>query len=313
MIVVKLLLLAILFYLIGKSADLIIGNAKKLGVNLGIRQFWLGLILGVLTSTPELIVGIEASLQNIGQLSFGNLMGGVVVLLGLIIGVSVIMDRGIDVNISFKHQELIIISAYISLPLWLMFDGQLTSSDGLLLVLAYALCVYYFIHFNPTPHHSLRVESVTSNLKSFWLAMLGVVGVIVLAKLILNITLPLLSFYNIPAFWGGLIFFALGTNLPELTLAFRSWRQGEARDLSFGNLVGSAFANPFVVGWLAFVKPMQLVVDSSYYVFVATLVILLLSFVGLSYSGRRLTPREGWVLIGIYCLFVIIEMGLKWF
>jgi len=312
LIISNIALFVVFFYLIGKSADVVITNIKTLGANLGIKHFWLGLILGVLTSMPEFTVGIQASLQNVGQLSFGNLMGGVVVLLGLIVGLSVIVDRGIDVDISFKHRELILIAAYISLPLWLMFDGTLSSFDGLILVLTYGLSVFYFIQSNSLPHPSIKIEGGTSNLKAFWLAMLGLIGIVVLARFILDFTLPFLESLDIRPFLAGLIFFSLGTNLPELTLAFRSWRSG-ARDLSFGNLVGSAFANSLVVGLLAFIKPMVLLIGPSYYLFVAVLIILLLAFIILSYTGRRLTPREGWVLIGLYALFLATEVGLRWF
>ena len=305
-------LLIVLFYLIGKSADVVISNVKILGVNLGIRQFWLGLILGVLTSVPELTVGLQASLASVGQLSFGNLMGGAVVLLGLIVGVSVVLDRGLDVAVSFRHRELVIIAAYISLPLWLMLDGILSSWDGLMLVLAYGLSVYYFIRSNSSAYPSIRLERGVSNLKSFWFTVLGLVGVAVVAKFILDLSLPLIAELNIRPFLAGLLFFSVGTNLPELTLAFRSW-QGGARDLSFGNLVGSAFANAFIVGLLAFIKPMFLLINASYYVLMVSLVVLLVSFVALAYTGRRLSVREGWVLIGLYAMFLVVEVGLKWF
>lgn len=304
-------LLIVLFYLIGKSADIVIGNVKILGANLGIRQFWLGLILGVLTSVPELILGIQASLQNVGQLSFGNLMGGVMVLLGLILGASLIVGRDIDVSISFRHRELVLIAAYISLPLWLMLDGHLSSFDGLILMMGYGLCVYYFIRSNSLPHPAIKFEGGTSNLKAFWQTLLGLIGVVVLAKFIIDFSLPLISQLDIRPFLAGLIFFSLGTNLPELTLAFRSWQNG-ARDLSFGNLVGSAFANSMVVGLLAFIRPMSVAVGAPYYVFMTVLIILLLCFLGLAYTGRRLTKREGLVLVGLYIVFLVSEVGLKW-
>ncbi len=304
-------LLVVMFYLIGKAADAVISNVKILGANLGIRHFWLGLILGVLTSIPELTVGIQASLQNVGQLSFGNLMGGVVVLLGLILGASLLLGREIDVSISFRHRELVLIAIYISLPLWLMLDGVLSSFDGLILIIAYGLCVYYFIRSNSAPHPAIKIEGGTSNLKAFWLTLLGLIGVVVMAKFIIDFSLPLLSQLDIRPFLAGLIFFSLGTNLPELTLAFRSWRNG-ARDLSFGNLVGSAFANSMVVGLLAFIRPMSIVVGAPYYVFMVILMILLFSFLGLSYTGRRLTKREGFVLLTLYIVFLVAEVGLKW-
>lgn len=300
-------LIGVLFYLIGRSADVVIANFKSLGVNLGIQQFWLGLVLGLLTSTPEIMVGTQALLQGVPQLSFGNLMGGIVVLLGLIAGVSVVVDREVDLSWGFRHHELIILTAYISLPLWLGLDGSLGSLDGLALMVGYAMVVAYMIRVNHRPHPEIRVEPGTSNLQSIWRAMLGLLAVMILAKLILMFALPLASRFAVPPLLLGLLVFSLGTNMPELTLAFRSWREG-SRDLSFGNLIGSAFTNPLILGVFSFFQPVTLVVGVPYVVLTAIILLLLLSFTWFAYTNQRLTWREGWALLGLYLAFLGFEL-----
>lgn len=304
-------LFSVLFFLIGKAADLVIRNIKILGINLGIKQFWLGLILGILTSTPEFALGLEALTKNMAQLSFGNLVGGTVVLLGLILGITVVLDKGIDVSISLTPLELIIMAIYISLPLWLMMDGSLTTWDGLLLIITYAICVFYFIHSKSVSHATVKLEKATSNVQALGFSFLGLLGVVVIAKFIIDVSLPLVNMWNIPPFFAGLVFFSIGTNLPELTLALRSWKDGD-RDLSFGNLMGSAFANPLIIGLFVFIRPIFQIIDESYYLFMFCMLALLIVLVALSYTGRRLTAREGWVLICFYLLFLVAEVSLRW-
>ncbi len=309
-IIITIIILLGLFYLIGKSADVIIINAKILGTNLGIRHFWLGLILGLLTSIPELVIGLKASWQGYGQLPFGNLMGGVLVMLGLIAGLSAVVNKGLDVSESFRHRELGLMALFISLPLWLMFDGELSNADGLILMIGYIFCVFYFIHVNYKGIPVTKVVDGSSNLRSLLYAILGLIAVVILAKLILDISLPLIKRLILPPWWVGLVFFSLGTNLPEITLAFRSWRSG-VRDISFGNLVGSSFANSLIVGLLAFAVPITMTVDLSYYLFMGIMLILLIGFVGLSYTGKHLSVREGWILVSIYCLFLLSQIVIR--
>ena len=78
--------LVILFYLLGKSADLMVLNVRRLGEALGVKIFAFGIVLGFLTSFPEIAVGVNSLLLDIRSLSLGNLFGGILVTFGLILG-----------------------------------------------------------------------------------------------------------------------------------------------------------------------------------------------------------------------------------
>ncbi|MBI5465763.1 MAG: hypothetical protein HY974_00550 [Candidatus Kerfeldbacteria bacterium] len=302
-----LVLLLLLFYLIGRAADWVIINIKVLGKNLGLKEFWLGLILGLLTTSPELFVGLQATLQNFGALSFGNLMGGVVVLLGLICGLSVVLNRELKVAESFSYQNLFIMGTYLLLPLALGSDGQLSAVDGLLLLILYVVIVWYFIKSNTSIHPSVHLEGGTSNFRAGMEAVIGLAAVVIIAKFILELTLVLTTELNLRPFIVGLLFFSIGTNLPELTLTFRSW-QSQARDLSLGNLIGSAFANILVVGFLAFLRPIVFTVGPAYLWLCSFLVALVAAFIWFAYTERRLSWREGLVLIVFYLAFVVVQV-----
>ena len=88
-----LLLIAVLLFLflgLGVSADITIANVRTLGQRLRISTFALCLMLGALTSLQDFFVGLNDSIKGIAQISFGNLMGGTMVLLRLIAGFSII-------------------------------------------------------------------------------------------------------------------------------------------------------------------------------------------------------------------------------
>lgn len=299
--------LAALLYLIGRAADFVIVNVKILGHNLGLPAFGLGLALGFLTSMPELSVGLQAVLTGEGELSFGNLMGGVIVLLGLVCGLSIVLQREVNVAKSFRALDLFLIAAYILLALILAADGFLGSLDGVVLVLGYLAVVVKFMYDNHQPHPHLVIEGGVSN----WRASLGVVVglgvVLVLAKFILTVTLALANSFQASPFIIGVLLLSVGTNLPEITLAFRAW-QSRARDLSLGNLVGSSFANGAIVGVLAWLKPIYLPLDGAFRVLAVFLVLLLGTFVWSAYTGARFNRREGAALVALYLCFVVVML-----
>ncbi len=305
------LLVVAMFYGIGKAADLVIVNVKALGTNLGIQQFWLGIVLGLLTTSPEFFLGVQASFEGVGQLPFGNLTGGTMVLMGLIVGVSVMVNREIDMSASFKHYEIVLLVAYLTLPIWLSVDGRLSTLDGLILMLTYAGIVAYFINANRSIHPSIRLERGTSNLKASFLAALGLIAIVILTHFILELTLPLAERFYIPPLVIGLLFFSLGTNLPELTLAFRSW-QSKARELSLGNLLGSSFANGPALGFIAFMRPISLDDRASFWALAVSTVLLVTLFTYFSYTGRKLTWREGIWLVAVYLVFAFGEAYYRW-
>lgn len=302
-------LLVLLCYLIGRAADLVIVSTKAIGRNLGVKDFWLGLVLGILTSTPELAVGIQAQVRGTGEISFGNLAGGVLVLLGLVCGLSVVLQREISVAKDFATGELMVIAGYIALPLVLVSDGVLSMFDGLLLVVLYAV-VAFFLMERHRGYGGLAIRRPGSNLAAGVRLVLGVALVLFLAQFILVVALKLTATLHATLFLVGLLVLALGTNLPEITLAFRAWRS-HARDLSLGNLVGSAFANGLVLGVLAALRPIALGHPPAFAVLAAATVVVLGSFVWFTATGRRLTRREGLALLTIYLVFVAASVLVR--
>ena len=131
----------------------------------------------------------------------------------------------------------------------------------------------------------------------------GLTLILLLSNIIIRLTQVLLSQWTISPFIVGLLLFSLGTNLPEIIVTFRSWRQ-QIKDLSLSNLLGSGMANPLILGILAFSRPLTITADFSFYLllfFVLAIFALILVFYR---TGRRLTQNEGVVLVVAYILFI---------
>lgn len=65
-----------MFVVLGGSAGLVVRNIKYIASALHIKLFAFGIVLGLITTLPELSVGINATIDGVAALSVGNLLSG---------------------------------------------------------------------------------------------------------------------------------------------------------------------------------------------------------------------------------------------
>lgn len=305
------ILLVALFYLLSKSADLIVLNLRKTGEKLGIKIFVLGIILGIMTSTPEMAIGINSSLAGIADMSFGNLIGGTIVLLSLVLGVSSILNRKIKTE--ENSWPFLLTLTVLLVPLILAFKGSLNEFDGIFMIASYIFIIYYLYKKNKGINWP-KIEIINQKelIRHIFFIIVGIIGLIILSDLIVKTTMFVLKDYNISPFIIGLLFYSVGTNLPEIIIAVRSFKR-KVEDLSFSNLIGSATGNVLMLGILSFIKPISIEVNSSYFflmLFNLSLFIILYIFYK---TDQLLSRKEGYILILMYLIFIsgqiLIQLG----
>ncbi|MDI3496548.1 MAG: cation:H+ antiporter [Patescibacteria group bacterium] len=306
--VLNILALLSLFFILGLAADLTVDNIRYIALSLRMKLFALGVILGIATTLPELTVGINAALQDAGSLSVGNIMGGIIVVIGLILGSSLILNKRVETDSNLK--PLPQIALLILSPFALGVDGRFGLVDGLIMVLLYVALLFYLYRINrSTLGDGLAIIDKKKVSKSLALSLGGIILVVVISHFIVKLTVGMLDKINISQLLLGVILFSIGTNLPEIMIAFTSWRR-KTSELSLSHLISSAFTNILVLGSLAILKPINFTVGPVYYglVFFVTLIIIL--FIIFSHTDKSLSRKEGVVLIGVYLLFVITNILL---
>jgi len=295
-----------LFLILGLSADQVAKNLRIIAAKLGLPIFLFGLLLGLLTSFPEIAIAVNAVNNGIQGLSVGNLIGGMIALLSLIMGISVVLHGEVknDGRLSF----LAISFAYIITPLILATDGQLDFKDGLVLIILYFVIMAYLYYTN-RDSSGIKVSIVVESkvIKELMIALIGIALVVVASHYIIIITQDLLTQYNLSPFVIGLIFFPIGTNLPELTVAVASWRRRD-KELSFSNLLGSAITNVMMIGILVAVAPYAVKHVYSYTIAFITLAVVLTLLFIFYRTGKRLAHWEGWILIAVYLIFLAFQL-----
>lgn len=297
------LLIVILFYFLGRAADVVVFNIKEIGIRLGLPVSFLGVILGFFTSFPELSISINASVTRVPDMAFGNLLGGVQVLLGLVLGLNILMHRVISTRVA--HRPILFIALGLFLPLILGIDGVLSQFDGLILVMAYlSLLVDIYLDSKKMRAPIMRIFWHADVTKPFLMIVSGALFVAVISSLIVRFTSEVLAVFPVPPFLVGLLLFSIGTNLPEIIISLRAYKSHQ-EELSVSNIIGSAMANIIILGLMALILPLSVETNLSY-VFICITFGLLLGAVVASYrTGGRFTRKEGLALVAIYLLFVL--------
>lgn len=304
---VDILLLLLLFLALGFSADLAVKHIKFLGALLQVRLFVFGILLGLVTSLPELSLGINTIIKGAGALSVGNLLGGIIVILGLVLGASLAFGRSVetDTRLASLLPSVMVMLA----PIFLGLDGSFGFTDGMLMILLYAGLIFHLYQLNHFGHHK-HVEITIGGDKvatSILLSVLGIMGILVTSHFVVQIVIDLLRYLSISELTLGLIVFSIGTNLPEISIAITSWRK-RASELSLSYLLSSSFTNVLVLGILSILSKTFFEVSTSYYMTAFFLFILLFSLSFFYFSGHKLDRREGLMLMGIYLAYIFAQI-----
>ncbi len=303
----QLIIIFLLFYLLGKAAEILVSDISIVSKKIGIPITIFGLILGFFTSIPELAIAINAFVNNVQEISLGNLLGGPLVLLGLIFGVSAILNK--RVRTDGKFSSIIPITVYIFLPFLLGMDGVITRLDGVVLILGYFVLVYLI--YTQQNKHSLKKKTVSFRervlLKEIFRIAIAVIFILMLSNLIVGFAENMLKEFHLEGFLLGIVLFAIGTNLPEIFVMIHSWKQG-IKELSINHLIGSVIVDFLFIGVFAFLRPITFMPGPGYFNGMIFTALLLSAFVYFYKTGKVFTRLEGVALFSMYGMFLLSEI-----
>lgn len=307
-----------------KGTDLTIIAIKRISEQTKIGTFAVSaIILAIGTSFPELSVGITSAIGGESPLSFGTVIGSNISNLSLVLGLAGLSVGKIFIRGHYLEKDFLVALAAGLAPLIFILDGEITRSDGVILLAIYfAYTMSFFreryiqigkgdLEVNRKFYRFLRKidfnlsSSVTRNALRL---VLGVAMLIISSSIIVSLGKSIAVAFGIPVFVVGLIVVAVGTSLPELAFSFRSLRDHEP-SLFFGNILGSTIANStLIIGIVALISPItQTAVETRTYATVF-FVLIAISVWLFSRTKRRVDWWESFLLVCLYAIFVVLEV-----
>lgn len=310
MIWLNLILYAISFILIWFGAGLIVSAVSKFSSALKLSPFAFSFVfLGILTSTPEFSVGLQAVADHDAQIFAGNLLGGIVVLFLVVIPILAIFGKGVSFKNEMDNKGLFATIAVIILPSFFILDKRVTNLEGGLMIAAYLGLLYLIQRKNGIfdKKNEKLLDFKAYSYKDLFKILVGLGIVFLASNLIVDKTLYFADIFDISAFYIGLIVIALGTDLPELTLAIRSVVAGE-RELAIGDYVGAAAASTFLFGVFTLLHNGEVITDSNFLITFGFIAVALGLFYFFSHKKKYISRLNGIILLIFYIFFVVFEL-----
>ena len=260
------------FFLLIRGADLLVDGSASIAKKLKISSIVIGLtIVAFGTSAPEFIVNIFASVQGNSEIAIGNILGGNIANILLILGISaIIYPITAKKNTVLKEIPLSLLAAIVLgiMANDMIIDGAgfsgITRIDGFILLSFFIIFLYYTFGITKSDKDIVEEEiKVFSHFKAIIFIVLGLAGLVIGGKWIVDGAIKIAEFFNISQSLIGLTIIAIGTSLPELaTSAVAAYKKQS--DIAMGNIVGSNIFNIFwILGASAVIHPLPFSTSSN--------------------------------------------------
>ncbi|MGK0362793.1 MAG: cation:H+ antiporter, partial [Bradymonadia bacterium] len=246
------------------ASDQLVDGAVGIAHRLGISMLVVGLtIVAYGTSFPEFIVSLLAASRGVADFAAGNIVGSNIANIGLVLGMAAaICPFVVKSSTLFRRDMPLLFLATVSAGLVFM-DGQVVRWEGLSLIAIAVVFTYLSLkHPGVVEVEGGNDEDPTAEPKEAMGAstlrlLLGAVGLVGGAHLMVEGGSAIASAYGISERVIGLTVVAVGTSLPELAASVAAALKGYP-ELAVGNVVGSCLFNlTFVLGASAAIHPLD--------------------------------------------------------
>lgn len=301
--------------------DRAVRYSVELSEILEVSTFILGfIILSISTGLPELTIAIMSSLSAVPGLSAGDILGSNLVNVTFVLGISAIVGRKLFVEREDEKNMLLLLTVITGVMFALFLTLKLSSLEGIVLVATYLIAMWWLWRRGigkkiveeerEEAKEELEEEKLLKGRSGLVLKLLGsLVLVLIGARITVNSALSLTKILGLPLETMGATVVALGTGLPELSLELNAVKEREY-ELALGDIFGSTLTNAtLILGILS-------ILGSGHISLIPLLGIVPFFFIALGviwYSmifNHEMDRRTGVLLISIYLLYLIVEIGV---
>lgn len=309
------LLLVVGLALLIKGADYFVEGASNIATLLKIPPLLIGLtIVAFGTSSPEAAVSIVAAMEGTAGVALGNVLGSNIFNISLVVGITAIISPLQVESQTLKKEIPFTFLASIAL-LVLMGDvalqfftsNSITRSDGLILLLFFAIFMYYVVELAlNSKQNDLEVTQAPAKGtwgKNIFFTLAGLAGIILGGDIVVSSATDIALSLGMSETLVGLTIVAVGTSLPELITSITAALKKQS-EIALGNIVGSNIFNIlFVLGASSVISPLP--VDTKLFLDVILMILLTIVLFFFSLSHYKVGKIEGIILTVAYIVYMI--------
>lgn len=282
-----------------------VGIAQRLSMS----PLLIGLtVVGFGTSTPELLVSVNAAWRGVPDIAIGNIVGSNIANILLIMGITALVWPIRVSGSTLRRDTGVMIAAALALvPIFLFGEiGRLAGASLLVGLIAYLGWAY--LRPGDAPDDLPSDDKVPSSIVAILWVLAGFVALIFGARFLVDGAVSIARGVGLSEAFIGLTIVAIGTSLPELATSVVAAMRRQS-EIAIGNVIGSNIFNVLgILGITAVIKPVPvadrfLAFDLPVMVAVSLLVAVLL--LKMPVIGRAV----GLAFLGGYGAYIWLAQG----
>ncbi|GGC12589.1 sodium:calcium antiporter [Marivita lacus] len=297
------------------AGDALVKGAVNLSLRVGIPALIVSLtIVAFGTSAPELLISVNAALDNVPGIALGNVVGSNTANILLVLGIPALLAVMHTSECDTRKSYVIMVGASV-LFIALAFRGIFDPLAGIILLAALVLILGdsfrdVLVHRRAGQAAPEEEEPEGADPDMPWWKIvlylaLGLIGLPIGADMLVDSSVELATMFGVSDTVIGLTLVALGTSLPELATTVMAALRRQA-DVALGNVIGSNMFNLLaIIGIASLIAPIP--VDPEFLRFDLWVMLgaSLLIF-PLVFMGRDLTRIWGVVLSALYLGYIAL-------
>ena len=310
---IAILIAGLLLILLG--ANYLVDGSSSIARRFGLSEFVIGLtIVGIGTSTPEMVVSFLSAFQGKADMAIGNIVGSNIFNTMLILGVTALiapltitrsnLKRDIPLNIGVT---VLLILLGMSGTIFRTGTDILSRVDGIILLAVFAWYMWTSFRNDSADSSEESEESKTYSIGISALMIAGGLAALVFGgRLFVNAATEIAKGFGVSDKFIAVTVLAAGTSMPELATSAVAAFKGKGQ-LALGNILGSNISNILLIlGGSALIHPLSFtgmtVVDLGA-VLAGALFILASAY---TFRKKKLDRVEGSIL-------VLMEAAYMWY
>ena len=299
------------FLLLVVGGEFIVRSSVALSLKFNISKFVIGMtVVSFATSLPELMVSVNAALNNSPSIAINNVIGSNIANIGLVLGLISILGKITVDNYFYKRDWPWMF--FFSLLMWFFIsqDSVLQKYEGLILFLILIFFTLTIIKKSNYLDFKGNIDDEllkTSNFKIFVWLIISSITLYFGSEFLVDGAVNLAKQISISEAVISVTIVAIGTSVPELAASLVAIAKKE-EGISVGNLIGSNIYNiGSVLGITAMIKEIpiaeEIIQRDIIWMLIFALIVIILAIIP---RKNYLTSFKGLIMFSMYLYFIFI-------
>ena len=307
-----LVIIGLILLVIG--GEFLVRSSVALSLKFNISKMIIGLtVVSFATSSPELLVSLQAALSGYSDISLGNVIGSNIANIGLVLGLTAIissMETDSDF-IKFNWPVMMILTGMMYLFLYTGENISRLEGGALLLVIV----VFLGVLIKKARTKGAKSESEvdpsleqTSGFKIILWLLIGAAGLYFGSEWLVDGAVGIAKSFEVSERVISVTMIAIGTSVPELAASVIAALKQE-KGISLGNLIGSNIFNiGSVIGLTAIIQPIflqseEILTNDIFWMIGFSFILFPLIFIP---PKKVISRYKGVILFLAYILFILL-------